>query len=78
MSYSHSLADFAQSGQMFGVRAARACACPDACVADTQLRTRPGVGVPPAPQQQESLQKLSLKRDPRTETLWCVLRSSCG
>ena len=70
MSYSHSLADFAQSGQMFGVRDAQDCACPDACVADTTVHALPCRVGPITPQ--ESLQKLSLKRDPRTETLWCA------
>ena len=64
MSYSHTLAESAQSGQMFGVRR----------VAATRERfccTHTGL-----PDSQESLQKLALKRDPRTETLWCVLGGS--
>ena len=61
MNYSHALAQAAQSGQMFGVRHFR------------RLPAQFTTTLPSRLDLQESLQKLALKRDPRPETLWCVV-----
>ena len=60
VNYSHALAQAAQSGQMFGVSALPRLS---AQLRLTSARCR----------EQESLQKLALKRDPRPETFWRAL-----